>query len=87
MLDCWSAAPPYRMNKERPIDDRATLILLLTSPPLSLKGRSRRSESKGQRVIFERYYASLLIVECKVGLGIAGLEPATIRLKAQCSTN
>ena len=40
-----------------------------------------------QRVIFERYYASLLIVECKVGLGIAGLEPATIRLKAQCSTN
>lgn len=75
------------MNKERLIDDRATLILLLTSPPLSLKGRSRRSESKGQRVIFERYYASLLIVECKVGLGIAGLEPATIRLKAQCSTN
>lgn len=38
------------------------LILLLTSPPLSLKGRSRRSESKGKRVIFERYYASLLIV-------------------------
>lgn len=55
--------------------------------PLSLKGRSRRSESKGQRVIFEGYYASLFIVECKVGLGIAGLEPATIRLKAQCSTN
>ncbi|KAH0670316.1 hypothetical protein KY290_025751 [Solanum tuberosum] len=54
---------------------------------LSLKGRSRRSESKGQRVIFEGYYASLFIVECKVGLGIAGLEPATIRLKAQCSTN
>lgn len=71
------------MNKERPIDDRATLILLLTSP----NERSRRSESKGQRVLFERYYASLLIVECKVGLGIAGLEPATIRLKAQCSTN
>ena len=21
-MDCWSAAPPYRMNKERPIDDR-----------------------------------------------------------------
>lgn len=52
--------------------DRATLILLLTSP---------------RPMIFERDYASLLIVECKVGLGIAGLEPATIRLKAQCSTN
>lgn len=41
MLDCWSAAPPYRMNKERLIDDRTTLILLLTSPPLSLKGKAR----------------------------------------------
>lgn len=37
-------------------------------------------------VILERYYASLLY-SGKVGLGIAGLEPATIRLKAQCSTN
>lgn len=63
----------------------------LTSPPLSLKGRSLRRESKGQRLIFEGIFnyqkPYLLIVESKVGLGIAGLEPATIRLKAQCSTN
>lgn len=32
------------MNKERPIDDRATLILLLTSPPLSLKGKAREGD-------------------------------------------
>ncbi len=53
----------------------------------SQPGLPSQANKTGQRVIFERYYASLLIVECKVGLGIAGLEPATIRLKAQCSTN
>lgn len=45
-----------------------------------------RGESQGQRVLFEGYYASLRIQEWFF-LGIAGLEPATIRLKAQCSTN
>lgn len=33
--------------------------LLYTSPPSHLKGEV--AEAKGQRVIFERYYASLLI--------------------------
>ena len=75
------------LDERGQVRDSLSLSAWSGSPPLSLKGRSRRSESKGQRVIFERYYASLLIVECKVGLGIAGLEPATIRLKAQCSTN
>nr|GLL32754.1 unnamed protein product [Ipomoea trifida] len=42
------------------------LYYSLPHPPLSLKGRSRRSESKGQRVMFEGYYASLFIVECKL---------------------
>lgn len=32
-------------------------------------------------------YSPFQIVDSKAGLGIAGLEPATIRLKAQCSTN
>jgi hypothetical protein len=36
LVNCLSAAPPYRMNKERPIDDRAILILLLTSNPLDV---------------------------------------------------
>ncbi|MCD9639587.1 hypothetical protein HAX54_024204, partial [Datura stramonium] len=40
-------------------------FLLGAAHPLSLKGRSRRSKPKGQRVIFEGYYASLFIVECK----------------------
>lgn len=41
-----SAAPPYRMNKERPIDDRATLILLLTSP--HLKGEVAEASLKAK---------------------------------------
>ena len=36
LVNCWSAAPPYRMNKERPTDDQAILILLLTSTPLDV---------------------------------------------------
>lgn len=57
------APPPYRMNKEFTIDDRAILRLLLTSPPpCHLKGEVASASRQGQRVIFERYYASLLIV-------------------------
>lgn len=50
LLDCWSAAPPYRMNKERFIDDRATLILLLLSPPchLHLKGEVAEASLKAK---------------------------------------
>ena len=59
-------------------------------PYLKQRAKSRcwweRGESQGQRVLFEGYYASLRIQEWFF-LGIAGLEPATIRLKAQCSTN
>ena len=48
LLDCWSAAPLYRMNKERPIDDRATLILLLTLPPCHLKGEVAEASLKAR---------------------------------------
>lgn len=37
-------------------------FLLRAAHPLSLKGRSRQSQSKCQRVMFEGYYASLFIV-------------------------
>ena len=79
--------PSKKMSMSRPQNARWLRTRQTNRRTILKQGRSRRSESKGQRVIFERYYASLLIVECKVGLGIAGLEPATIRLKAQCSTN
>ncbi|GAA0178513.1 hypothetical protein LIER_29850 [Lithospermum erythrorhizon] len=77
----------FRSLFEAGLDAGFAIAFGLERLPLSQQRRSRRSESKGQRVIFEGYYASLLIVEFRVGLGIAGLEPATIRLKAQCSTN
>ena len=76
----------FEAHEHGQVRDSLSLSTWSGSPPLSLKGRSRWSESKGQRVIFERYYASLRIQEWFF-LGIAGLEPATIRLKAQCSTN
>ncbi|KAK4839106.1 hypothetical protein QYF36_019190 [Acer negundo] len=41
-------APLYRMNKERPIDDRATLILLLTLPPCHLKGEVAEASLKAR---------------------------------------
>ena len=47
-----------------------------------------RGESQGQRVLFEGYLCILTNTRVVFFvLGIAGLEPATIRLKAQCSTN
>ena len=36
------------MNKERPIDDRATLILLLTLPPCHLKGEVAEASLKAR---------------------------------------
>lgn len=83
MLDL--TLPRALSNEGRPIDDRASLKLLLTSH----NERSRNVYEKG---------ASLKAKECSLNAtmhpydewffwGIAGLEPATIRLKAQCSTN
>ncbi|MCD7465692.1 hypothetical protein HAX54_001770 [Datura stramonium] len=78
-LDIGAASPAWIGRKgfafrslfEAGLDERgqvrdSSFFRLERLTPLSLKGRSRRSESKGQRVIFEGYYASLFIVECKV---------------------
>ncbi|KAL3498307.1 hypothetical protein ACH5RR_041039 [Cinchona calisaya] len=77
--------PPYRMNKERLIDDRAPLIPHF---PSHLKGEVTDASLRAKESFLKATtYPYLFIVECKIDLGIAGLEPATIRLKAQCSTN
>lgn len=45
---CWIVGPPYRMNKERFIDDRATQLLLLTSLPCHLKGEVAEASLKAK---------------------------------------